>query len=345
MIVAVTLILTVAFAFPLIARALGGSSPVRTPLAAFAPIAAPIAVAATLVAIAVAWWLAVLLAIPTVFLIGWLVPPLGRLRTRQVPESGPEPAASEAAVSEAVTVRFMTLNALVGRANPAAIVSQVRELQPDMLAVQELTPGLAGRLDQAGLAELLPFSCLDPRPGHTGIGLWSSRPLNQLPAVQGARNPMPRARVDVGWPITITVVHPPAPLRGGQPRWKQDMDRLLTVLTSTTGQQIVAGDFNASRDHGAFRRLLAAQFLDCADAAQHRPWPGFTWPANRRFPPLIRLDHILVSRPGAIVHQARTVYIPGTDHLGVLAVIELRPIRSQGRASAPRGAWSAGHTE
>jgi len=344
-IVAVTLILTVAFALPLIARALGGSSPVRTPLAAFAPIAALVAVAATLVAIAVAWWLAVPLAIPTLFLIGWQVPPRRRTRTRQVPESGPETSASAAAASETVTVRFMTLNALVGRADPAAIVGQVRELQLDLLAVQELTPGLAGRLEQAGLAELLPFSCLDPRPGHTGIGLWSSRPLSQLPPVPGARNPMPRAQLDVGWPITITVVHPPAPLRGNQPRWQQDMDRLLAVLASTTGQQIVAGDFNASRDHAAFRRLLAADFIDCADAAQHRPWPGFTWPANRRFPPVMRLDHILVSRPGAGVHETRTVDIPGTDHLGVLAVIELRPIPSEGRASAPRGAWSAGRTE
>lgn len=340
MIVALTLILTVAFAFPFVARALGGSSPVRAPLAAFAPIAALIAVAATLIALAVAWWLAVLLAIPTIFLIGWQVPPRRRPSPRRAPESGPAPAGSET-----VTVRFLTLNALVGRASPADIVSRVRELQPNVLAVQELTPGLAERLAKAGLAELLPFSRLDPRPGHTGIGLWSSRPLSQLPPVPGARNPMPRAQLDVSRPITITVVHPPAPLRGRQPGWKQDMDRLLATLNSTTGQQIVAGDFNASRDHGVFRRLLAAQFIDCADAARHRPWPGFTWPANRRFPPVIRLDHVLVSRQGAIVHETRTVDIPGTDHLGVLAVIELRPIRSQGRESARRGAWSAGQPE
>ncbi len=340
MIVAVTLILTAAFAFPLVARALGGSSPVRTPLAAFAPIAALVAVAATLVAVAVEWWVAVLLAIPTVLLIGWQVPPRRRPRTSRAPESGPAPAGSET-----VVVRFLTLNALVGRASPAAIVSQVRKLQPDVLAVQELTPGLEGKLAEAGLRELLPFSSLDPRPGHTGIGLWSSWPLSQLPPVPGARNPMPRAQLDVGWPITITVVHPPAPLRGRQPGWKQDMDRLLAALTGTTGQQIVAGDFNATRDHGAFRRLLSAQLVDCADAAQSRPWPGFTWPANRRFPPVMRLDHILVSRRGATVQETRTVHIPGTDHLGVLALIELWPIRSDGPAHPRRNAWSARHAE
>ncbi len=266
MIVALTLILTAAFAVPFIARATGGTSPAGTPLAAFAPVAALIALAAAVVAIGVAWWLAVLLAIPGAFLVGWQVPQRGR-------------PIQPADAPGAVVVRFLTVNALVGRANPAAIVSKVRELQPDVLALQELTPGLARRLADADLPELLPFSCLDPRPGHTGIGLLSSGPIKELPPVPGARNPMLRAELDVGWPVTITVVHPPAPLRGGQPRWQQDMNRLLAVLTSTSGQQLVAGDFNATRDHRAFRLLLAADLADCADAAQSRPWPGFTWPA------------------------------------------------------------------
>jgi endonuclease/exonuclease/phosphatase family metal-dependent hydrolase len=163
--------------------------------------------------------------------------------------------------------------------------------------------------------------------------------------VPGVWNPMPRAELDVGWPVTITVVHPQAPLRGGQPGWQLDLDRLLAALTSTIGQQLVAGDFNASRDHRPFRRLLAAQFADCADAAQRRPWPGFTWPANRWYPPLMRLDHILVSRPGAIVREARTVDVPGTDHRGMLAVIDLQPIRSDGQATPRDSVWSAGHAE
>jgi endonuclease/exonuclease/phosphatase family metal-dependent hydrolase len=38
----------------------------------------------------------------------------------------------------------------------------------------------------------------------------------------------------------------------------------------------------------------------------------------------MRLDHVLGS-PGVVVHEARTVRVPGTDHLGVLAVLEFRP--------------------
>jgi endonuclease/exonuclease/phosphatase (EEP) superfamily protein YafD len=328
-IVGVTLILTAAFALPLIARATGGASAVLAPLAALAPMAALVAVAATVIAVTVTWWLAVLLAIPTAFLVGWQVPPRRRNSTGQAFE-----ASGASADSHAVVLRFLTLNALVGRASPAAVVSQLRRLTPDVLAVQELTPELAKSLAETDLAEVLPFSYLDPRPSSSGIGLWSRWPLTQLAPVPGTRSAMPRAQLDLGWPVTITVVHPPAPMRGGQRAWQRDMDRLLSALIDRPGQHLVAGDFNASRDHKAFRRLLAADFLDCADAAQRRPWPGFTWPANRRIPPVMRLDHILVSRPGAIVRETRTVGVPGTDHRGVFAVIELRLIRSDTATSS-----------
>jgi endonuclease/exonuclease/phosphatase family metal-dependent hydrolase len=40
---------------------------------------------------------------------------------------------------------------------------------------------------------------------------------------------------------------------------------------------------------------------------------------------VMRLDHVLVSRAGAVVRAARTVAVPGTDHRGVLAIVELHP--------------------
>ena len=36
----------------------------------------------------------------------------------------------------------------------------------------------------------------------------------------------------------------------------------------------------------------------------------------------MRLDHVLASRRGVVVHETRIVRMPGTDHQGVLAVLE-----------------------
>ena len=87
------------------------------------------------------------------------------------------------------------------------------------------------------------------------------------------------------------------------------------------GPHVVAGDFNATRDHRPFRELLAAGFADCADVSQNRSWPGFAWPAEGRALPVMRLDHVLVSRT-ATVPMTRTIRVPRTDHHGVLAAIE-----------------------
>ncbi len=326
---AATLVLAVLYVFPLIARATGGKSPRSTPLAALAPVATIFAVAATAVAASFTWWLGVILAVPAVFMVAWQLPP--RRPAAEAP--GPETAPANAS-PETVVLRFLTLNAYVGRVSPAAVVAGIRRLSPDVFAIQELTPGLAEDLAEAGVAELLPFSCLEPRPGARGIGLWSRFPLAEIPLAQGTRKAMLRAQLDLGWPVTVTVVHLASPVGGRQPAWQQDMDRLLLELTEVTGQHLVAGDFNASRDHGAFRRLLAAQFADSADAAARRQWPGFTWPAHRPVPPLMRLDHILVSHPGTAVQEARTVEIAGSDHRAVFAVIELTPVRSDGQAQS-----------
>ena len=221
---------------------------------------------------------------------------------------------------------MLTLNVMGGAADAEAIAATAAALRVDILAVQELTSGLLLRLGLTGLAGLLPHSQVEPREGSRGTGLWSRWPLAPLPSVDGLVAAAPRARTGPpgGPAVTVTAVHPVAPVAEHERQWRQELGLIQAALAATTGPQLVAGDFNASRDHRPFRALLRSGFADCADAARHRPWPGFTWPADRLFPPLMRLDHVLASRGGVVVHEARIVRVPGTDHQGVLAVLEFR---------------------
>jgi hypothetical protein len=70
------------------------------------------------------------------------------------------------------------------------------------------------------------------------------------------------------------------------------MRALRQTIGETSGAQVVTGDLNATRDHGPFRHLLDAGLTDAADAQGSRAWPGMTWPADRAFPPVMRLDHV-----------------------------------------------------
>ena len=218
---------------------------------------------------------------------------------------------------------MLTVNAQGSAADPAALLRTLRRHDVDVLAVQELTPDMVSRLAAAGLAQLLPFSHLDPRPGGPGTGLWARWPLTPLPPVPGLTAAAPRARINPpgGLPVTLTAVHALSPMRGHADMWRRELALIRQTLTTVDGPQVVAGDFNASRDHRPFRDLLAAGFLDCADSSQSRSWPGFTWPAARGMLPVMRLDHVLVS-PTATVRMTRAIRLPDTDHHGVLAAIE-----------------------
>jgi endonuclease/exonuclease/phosphatase (EEP) superfamily protein YafD len=314
------LILTAVALPPLLARLTGGYPPSPRPqLAALAPMAVVPATAAVIIAAVTVWWLAVLLAIPAATLLIWQMPPRRRIsyRTDRRPsresESGPT----------ALRLHVLTINALGGAAYPPALLNILQRHDVDVLAVQELTPRMVSWLAASGLAQLLPFSHLDPRSGSAGTGLWARWPLTPLPPISGLRNAAPRARIDPlgGQPVTLTAVHPAAPIAGHTDMWHRELALIRQALAAEDEPQLVAGDFNASRDHRRFRDLLAAGLQDCADSAHSRSWPGFTWPTGERRVPIMRLDHVLVS-PTATVRMARVMRIPRTDHRGVLAVIE-----------------------
>jgi endonuclease/exonuclease/phosphatase (EEP) superfamily protein YafD len=319
------LILTAVALPALLARVTGGHPPSPGPqLAALAPVATLPACAAVVVAATAAWWLAVVLAIPAALLLAWQLPPAPHNAPTARPRPRTEPGTAPDMGAGAFTVRVLTLNVLVGRADPAEIVRNLRQHSVDVLFVQELTPELAHRLTETGMADVLPFSHLEPRAGSSGTGLWARWPLIPLPHLPDLWAATPRARVDPlgGRPLTLTAVHPISPMRGHARQWQHELAAIRTALADAAEPQVVAGDFNATRDHQPFRDLLAARFLDCADAARRRRWPGFTWPTRGKLP-VMRLDHVLVSRAGTAVREVQLIKMPGTDHHGVLAVIEL----------------------
>ncbi len=309
-----------ALALPsLLARLAGGHPPdLVAQLAALAPIAAVLATLGVIVAATKNPWLAVVLAIPAATLMRWQMPPL--TRTRHQPVAGPPPVLRPSPSN--VTLCLLTVNAQGGAADSAALLHLLHE-GVDVFAVQELTAEMVDRLTEAGLGQLLPYSHLDPRPGGYGTGLWARWPLIPLPPVPGMTTAAPRARIaaPLTRPVSITIVHPLPPKSGQSEIWQRELGLIGQTLATVNEPQVVAGDFNASRDHRPFRDLLGLGFVDCADFAPRRSWPGFTWPGTGMMLPLMRLDHVLVSLP-ATVHEARAIRIPGTDHHGVKAAVE-----------------------
>ncbi|MBO4269866.1 endonuclease/exonuclease/phosphatase family protein [Microbispora triticiradicis] len=229
--------------------------------------------------------------------------------------------APTAASATGPVLRILTANLFYGVGDAEAVVGLVRRLDPDVLTTQELTPAAVEALDDAGLGRLLPYRHLEDAPGASGSGVYSRHPLTRLPdfAPEGSHH-MPRARIALpsGPPVEIVDVHTLSPVVRDVALWAADLAALPSAAPGVV--RVLAGDFNASLDHAALRAVLARGYVDAAGATGNGL--AATWPANRRFPPLITIDHVLYDRR-AVAVDTGVHAVPGSDHRAFFAEIRL----------------------
>ncbi|WP_170206776.1 endonuclease/exonuclease/phosphatase family protein [Barrientosiimonas humi] len=212
----------------------------------------------------------------------------------------------------------MSANLQYGRADPAALVTLVREQRVDVLVLVEVTPDAAAALRRAGLDRLLPQSAGSPRTGADGTVIRSRHPLQtlenaQVPGLFGS--PVARVRAPSGTYV-VKGVHPYPPageLVAGWHRQLRDLGRWVRAQP-TDEPLVLAGDFNSSSAHPAFREATAG--LTDAHGAAGKGWVR-TWPVGQRVPPFVQIDHVL-QRGGRVV-DAGSATVPDTDHAVVWA--------------------------
>lgn len=235
------------------------------------------------------------------------------VRPRGIPR--PQPAVS------GPVLRVLTVNLWHGRGDAQAVVALVREASADVLFLQELAADAVPRLTQAGLDDLMPHTRLELRRGSAGSGIYSRFPLSEGPHLAAARSAQPTAVLELpsGEAVELVCVHASAPaLRWGDGavQWRAE----LAVLPPPGGlPRVMAGDFNATIDHAAFRDLLRLGYADAARQAGQALTPTWGLPGKGA---VITLDHVLVDRSCAVL--ACSVHaVPGSDHRAVYAAIQL----------------------
>jgi endonuclease/exonuclease/phosphatase (EEP) superfamily protein YafD len=226
---------------------------------------------------------------------------------------------------DGVPLRILTANVELGTADAAALAALARDWA-DVLVLQELTPQLADAISTRIAADF-PHRALDARPHASGAGVWSRYPITDTQGVGGFQLATQQVRLAVPGAAEVTLLNThivgpwPQPIDG----WRTELALMrdtMTGLAAEAGPVIVVGDFNATRDMDPFRALLSTGFGDAAD--QSGAGLARTFPADSPVPPLIGIDHILIRH--ALATDARTVRVPGSDHLGVVATVVLRPL-------------------
>jgi len=223
---------------------------------------------------------------------------------------------------EGPAITVMQANLLFDGADPGALVAQVRSRDVAVLTVNELTRTAVTELGRAGLDEVLPYHYLAPGQTASGTGIWSRFPLSDTVEYDGyvLNQISATAMIPQVGPVSVYAVHPVPPVYDTGV-WADELSRLGEVLRRSPADRpvIVGGDFNATYDHARFRALASGRFADAA--AQAGAGHLVTYPTDKRLPPLIGIDHVLLA--GAHATAVATVALPGADHKALVARVVL----------------------
>ncbi|MFI8851108.1 endonuclease/exonuclease/phosphatase family protein [Streptomyces sp. 891-h] len=254
-------------------------------------------------------WLVLLWALAVLAGTGWFLRPYG------------PPAPGDAAGRPAkAQFRVLTANLKYGAAT-ADLVATVRRERPQIVALQECDARCARELRDPVLREEYPHRIITGGGGARGSALLSIYPLHNRSEVRG-RLSMPGAVADVhGERVALQVAHPMPPMPAGTGAWRVELDR-LRAAADARGKlpTLMAGDFNSSQDHAAFRAILKTGMRDAARMLGNSRTP--TWPT--RTTPLLgaQIDHVLLSETLLPV-DGKFLDLRGTDHRALLVNVKL----------------------
>jgi endonuclease/exonuclease/phosphatase (EEP) superfamily protein YafD len=301
------LLLLAGTAVVMLLRALGIEVDVLAYVVALTPWLLPVTVVALVLAgVARSRWTVVTAVALLAVQVWWLLP----LVTAQTPQG------DRRLVIASSNLRF-------GDASADDVLALVRDHQVDVLVVVELTFGAERRLEEAGVSTLLPYRFVEAGYGVQGTGVWSRYPLSDTGIEPGFFSRTLRATVSVGADrLTLVAAHPVAPGVSDNSVWRDEHALLLELIDGLTGDAVLVGDLNATRDNAVLRRYEEAGYLDAADQSG----AGFvpTFPVGRGVPPAVGIDHVLVRAQAYVAESFDAVDITDTDHRAVVATYRFR---------------------
>jgi len=215
-------------------------------------------------------------------------------------------------------VRLLTQNAYNGQVDVPALTAAAADV--DVVVLSETTPELLHALQTAAWGREFPYALGDDSGPPSNTTVFSRYPLSQSESFghvsfnQWVTTVAAPGRT----PVRLIAAHPCNPYCGyGQ--FAADHALLEgQVRANLDAPLVVAGDLNAIDEHAPLLRLRADGMRSATDLVGGGWVP--TWPANRAFPPLLPIDHVLVDDQ-LTATSLRTVHLPGTDHLGLVVTL------------------------
>ena len=222
-------------------------------------------------------------------------------------------------VGAPVTLATMNMRCLTAGAED--LTQLLRSEVPDAVVLNGIDRPVRAEL-LADLGDLYPAAAFTPMSGFPRCGsiVLSRHPMTAW--LDGRQHPTAKVHAPGFW-FELVAVDLPTPTDGISP-WLESFDELTADVTGLADRPVVAvGDFNAVLEHEPMRRLAAETGLRDAVVRSGLGWIP-TFPGDGVVPPLVALDHVMVS-PGLAASSAWTESVPGQAHQALFVTVGTAP--------------------
>ncbi len=223
--------------------------------------------------------------------------------------------------SNGPTARAMLMNLNAGNGNTEQVLDAIRNANPDILLLEEVTPKWAHELDL--LNADYPHRIAEPQEGCFGIMLLSKYPLARERVVEIGSAGVPSIIADVHFPqgtVSVVGTHPLPPMGAEYSKHRNSqLAELPNVVKAQKFPVLLIGDLNTSPWSPHFTQMVRGSGL-------RNSMKGFgfqpSWPSNNRFL-RIPLDHLLHSTE-ITIHNRVVGGDIGSDHFPVIVDFSLK---------------------
>jgi len=216
-------------------------------------------------------------------------------------------------------IRAMLMNLNAGNGNTERVLESIKQFDPDVLLLEEVTPKWAHELEV--LNPVYPHRIAEPQSGCFGIMLLSKHPMAHGKVVEIGTAGIPSITASLHFPqgeVFIIGTHPLPPINREYSQLRNVQLKALSKLSHQGKPVLLIGDLNSTPWSPHFRDLLEESGLqNSMKGFGHQP----SWP-SRMFFMRIPLDHMLYSN-GITIHNRMIGRDVGSDHLPVIVDLSL----------------------
>jgi len=231
----------------------------------------------------------------------------------------------------------MSYNLFFKNNRPYQSITVIKNENPDIIFVQELTPKLNSEIDKA-LGNSYPFKLTKPLSGTYGIGIYSKyKIVNQRFLYNGTNKPYAQIVDLIIHDKTIQLIntHLASPAiavenksrfvslfaKNYQIRKNQiiEINKIATTENKKYDCQLLVGDLNTIQSEPIFKRL---RFKWTNSTNSLYRWMNFNFPYSSKIKPIVTLDYIM-GRGKINIKESKVIEGGSSDHLAIKCKLQI----------------------